>query len=439
MKIRGQGGEALVCLICVALVLCSSPAPTAAATFEIIASDRINDGFNDGRSRAPVGGNPGTTLGKQRINVIRRATTLWGAVLSSDVVIKLSVGFDAFGSADCQPSSAWLGFGGPTTAFADFVGAPRPGTLYPSALADSLAGTDLNPAGADISAALNQYIDSGCFSNGAPNGWYYGYDGNGPRGTIDLLQTVMHELAHGLGFTSFIGANGARCCGSRPMDDAFMINLEWHEVGLTWPFLTDEERVLSSIAVGGLHWVGPNVQAVASHLTAGRSGTHVEMYAPPTYRLGTSVSHFSTTLAPNELLEPFLAPSASRVLTLAALQDLGWVLPGGSASTPVPTPTATEPVPTATSIAADTATPTATLTATATPSPVVTPAEEIAACACDCDHGGAVSINEVQGIAAIYLGTRPLNICPSADASGDGLVSIHELQQAANQFLGGCP
>ena len=67
----------------------------------------------------------------------------------------------------------------------------------------------------------------------------------------------------------------------------------------------------------------------------GRVGTHVRMYSPASLQLGSSVSHFDTTLSPDELMEPFLISGASRALAIAALKDSGWHLVGE------PTPTAT--------------------------------------------------------------------------------------------------
>jgi len=424
-----------------ASLLCS-PAATSAAAFKIVAADRMGEGFNDTTPRAPVGGNNGTTLGGQRLNVIRYATNLWGALLRSNVIIRVGAEFGPFQASECLPSSAWLGYAGPAAAFANFAGAPHADTLYPSALADSLAGTDLNPGGVDIAAAFNQNIDEGCFAVGAPNGWYYGYDNNPPPGTINLLQTVLHELAHGLGFASFIGQSGARCCGSRPMDDAFMVNLEWHEAGLTWPFLADYERVISATTIDGLHWVGPNVQAAASYLTAGRTGTHVHMHAPESYLPGASVSHFGTALTPNELLEPYLASSALRVLAVAALQDIGWTLEDAATPTPIATATATPRATstrTATAVPTDTATPEPTATRTPTMTPTRTRTLRVNRCGCDCDGDGSVSIHEVQGIAAIYLNKDSLQNCRGADASGNGAISIEEVQRAANEYLHGCP
>jgi hypothetical protein len=423
----------------VAISLASATAPVRAATFKIVAADRMGEGFNDTTPRAPVGGNPGTTLGAQRLNVIRYATSLWGADLHSNVQIRLAVEFGPFAPTECRSSSALLGYAGPTTAFVNFNGAPLRNTLYPSALADSLAGTDLNPGAPDISAAFNQDIDSGCFSIGAPNGWYYGYDNNPPPGTLNLLQTVLHELVHGLGFASFVSETGARCCGNNPMDDVFMMNLEWHEVGLPWTLLTDEERIASTRTVDGLHWIGPAVRSASDVISSGRTADHVHMFAPAVYQPGASVSHFSTDIFPNELLEPYLAREARRVLSLKALEDMGWIPAGAVPPTPTATASATS-TPTATRSATRTATspPSPTPTRTLTPTATHT-VKRRETCTTDCNGDGSVSINEVQLVANIYLAVSTVANCPSADVGADGEVSIQEVQRASNEYLRGCP
>jgi hypothetical protein len=426
---------AIVMAVCaIAFASAARPTPVRAATFKIVAADRIGDGFNDGTPRAPVGGNPRTTLGAQRLFVMQHAANIWGAALQSNVVISLGIEFGPFAANECAPTAALLGSAGPSTAFANFSGAPRADTMYASALADSLAGRDLYPGATDISAEFNQDIDSGCF-NGAVNGWYYGIDNNPSPGTINLLQVVLHELAHGLGFASFVDYNGTRCCGGSPMDDAFIVNLEWHEVGLTWPYLTDEERVLSMYAGDGLHWIGANVRAASGSLTAGRTGDHVQMFAPVVFQPGASVSHFSTTLTPNDLLEPFLSSVPSRELTLKALQDIGWRAAGAA------TPTATHRVaPTRTPTPPPTFTATASATNTPTPTAFMTPTiRRSEGCGCDCNADGQVSIGEVQGVANIYLAVAPVENCPDADVNRDDLISIQEVQRAANEYLIGCP
>ena len=57
------------CLVLVALAVSLTAAPAqGAAVFAIINGDPAGVGFNDPTIVAPVGGNPGTTLGEQRLN-----------------------------------------------------------------------------------------------------------------------------------------------------------------------------------------------------------------------------------------------------------------------------------------------------------------------------------------------------------------------------------
>ena len=102
-----------------------------------------------------------------------------------------------------------LGSAGANNLFYNFGGAPANGVLYPSPLANKLAGSDLDPGQADISANF----DSG-------TNWYYGLDGNTPFSQFDLVSVVLHEIGHGLGFagTAFVGTdlNGYILNGSLP-------------------------------------------------------------------------------------------------------------------------------------------------------------------------------------------------------------------------------
>src|SRR5439155_14419220 len=120
-----------------------------------------------------------------------------------------------------------------------------------------------------------------------------------PAGTIDFVSVVVHELGHGLGFLTFVDlASGAKMLG---FDDTFMLNLERHGgAPPDYPSMTNAQRVAASMDTGNLHWVGPHVEAASGVLTAGTVGTHVQMYAPNPQQLGSSVSHWDTSLTPNQ-------------------------------------------------------------------------------------------------------------------------------------------
>jgi len=297
-----------------------------AATITIVNLNGPGEGFNDPSPPdldSTVGGNPGATLGEQRLIAFQSAADLWSTLLDSAVEIRAGAQLNPL---FCTPTSAVLGSAGPTTAHRDFAGALMTNTWYPQALANSLAGTDLAPAADDIAAQFNSNLDLGDPNCLGGIGWYYGLDATPPGSKIDFVTVVLHELGHGLGFLTFVTlATGAKLSG---LDDTYMLNLENHTTGLLYPNMTNAERVNASRNTGNLHWVGPNVVAASGRLTEGVDPNgHVEMYAPNPQQPGSSVSHFSNALSPDELMEPFFTgPNHNVGLALELSADIGWVL-----------------------------------------------------------------------------------------------------------------
>ncbi|MFQ5515417.1 MAG: hypothetical protein ACE5FG_13415 [Myxococcota bacterium] len=323
---------ALFMLLCTAAL--STATARAAATLTVLNLDSAGEGFNDPTPVTPVGGNMGTTLGEQRLIAFRHAATLWSAVLSSDVEIKIGARFDPL---PCSASEAVLGQAGPQNLWRDFSGAPLANTWYPEALANKLAGVDVCPPGTcapptdDIGAEFNSSLGTTC---AFPDGWYFGLDGNPPGFDIDFVTTVLHEIAHGLGFLTIIGPTGTKFFGA---DDIFSRLLEDHSTGMLWPPMTDSERAASSIDTGDLHWTGAAAVVAAGSLSSGVdiSSGHIEMYAPSPYETGSSVSHFSTSLVPDDLMEPFdTGPIHALSLAAALLGDLGWSVCGNGIPEP---------------------------------------------------------------------------------------------------------
>jgi hypothetical protein len=185
-------------------------ASAQATTITIVnALDGPTEGFNDPTVVAPIGGNPGTTLGQQRLNVFQYAANLWAAILPSNVTIRVSAKFDP---QTCSPTAGVLGSAGPAQVFEDFAGNLIANTWFHVALANKLANMDLS-ASDDINATFNSDVDNQtCLS---ATDWYYGFDGN--EGTdIDLTSVVLHELGHGLGFSTQVGSTGLLLGGLRP-------------------------------------------------------------------------------------------------------------------------------------------------------------------------------------------------------------------------------
>ncbi len=294
-----------------------------AATITVINNDGPNEGFNDPTPFTPTGGNPATTVGQARLNAFQFGADLWGAALSSSVEIKVDANFDPM---FCSAGSAVLGGAGANTVHWDFPNAPLLNTLYPEALANALAGVDQSPGSADIGATFNSDLDlSSCLGS---TSWYYGFDASPPGGDIDFVTVVLHEIGHGLGFQTFVDdATGQRFLGR---NDMYMVLLEDHGASPPdWPSMNDNQRKASAIGDPNLHWVGAQViaDAAAIPLTNGVHGGsgHVRMYGPDPIQQGSSVSHYSTAVSPNELMEPFITgPNHTLDLTLSLLKDIGW-------------------------------------------------------------------------------------------------------------------
>src|SRR6185295_1541975 len=99
-------------------------------------------GFNDPTPAAPVGGNPGTTVGQQRLNAFQYAADIWGSILDSQVPIYIQSSFTPLA---CTATAATLGSAGALQVFGNFPNTELLDTWYHVALANKLAGGDLAP------------------------------------------------------------------------------------------------------------------------------------------------------------------------------------------------------------------------------------------------------------------------------------------------------
>ena len=247
---------------------CGSLTANAAALIDITSRDAPGVGFNDPTPVAPVGGNPGTTLGAQRLFVYRYVADLWQAQLTSGVKITVSAGWEAL---SCTSTSATLGSAGAWNMWHDFP-AGVPGTWYPQALANKLAGVNLSAdvpddgsgyGTVDIKTQFNVNLGNpGCL-DGTP--FYLGVDGNAGS-KVNFVETLLHELGHGLGFSVLTvqTSTGLRVLADGSAYGEGGLPSIWeglmfdNSTNKTWLNMTSLERKASAINPLKLAWTGSN-------------------------------------------------------------------------------------------------------------------------------------------------------------------------------------
>lgn len=253
-------------------------------------------------------------------NDVQAAIDVWSENFASTVPITVEATWGR------SSTSGVLGSARPGNYFSGFAGAPDSTLWYPSALANALAGDDLDKNSPEIVIQAN--------SNAS---WDQRNDGKPTSSEYDLESVFIHELGHGLGFLS---------------TDAYDTFFKYGILDQPTPFdayaQTADGRRLSdfpspSLELGTaltspLVWSGP--LGIAAN-----NGVKPLLFTPSRYEVGSSVSHldeatFSSTglnsvMTPNlDAGEVFHQPGP---LLVAMLQDLRNKPPAGIASTmPLP-------------------------------------------------------------------------------------------------------
>lgn len=242
-------------LLAAAISVALSAGATRAAEIIPINFDDPGEGYNDATPTAPVGGNPGRTIGEQRQIVAQFAADLWGGVLVSNVPVYVGAQFNPL-----APNV--LGSAGATFIFRDFSNAAVPDTWYSAALAEARSGIDLNSLYVDISSEFSSNFT-----------FYYGLDGNTPAGQVNFLDVVMHEFGHGLGFQNFENeSSGAFSSGYADIFSTFTYD---NTTGKRWAQMTIAERQESALNYGNVVFDGASATAAAGLVLGPRSSFRV--------------------------------------------------------------------------------------------------------------------------------------------------------------------
>ena len=251
---------------------------------------------------------------------VQAAIDVWSENFSSTVPVNVNV---SWGRAS---SYGILAAASAKNNFANFPNAPDKTLYYAAALANALAGKDIDPTAPELEITI---------TSDAP--WYYGTDGKCPPKSYDLESVILHEMGHGLGFISgnyYDQYSGyGRIDQPTPFDAYAQLPDGRRLADMPSPSIETGKALTSP-----LYWSGEN--AIKAN-----NGIKPPLYAPSIYEPGSSISHLdertfsqsgaNSVMTPNlDSGEVFHLPGS---LLLAMIDDMRVKPPAGIAyGTPQP-------------------------------------------------------------------------------------------------------
>ncbi len=244
------------------------------------------------------------------INPFEKAVTIWEKYLVSPQIIRITANWNSLGVGVLAETGA-------SKIYKNLGGLPQMNTWYPSALAEALTNRNLNSAEADITVSLNSNIN-----------WYEGLDGNPQSGEYDLVSILLHEIAHGLGFSSSMNiVNNAQG--------------KYGQVGVPYIFDTFMVDAGRNRLINANLYGNPSIN-LKQVLTSNEVYFYLplpkflnsppQLYAPNPFRAGSSFSHLDEGIYPagnpNSLMSPNIKTAEviqkpGEVL-LNCLKTMGW-------------------------------------------------------------------------------------------------------------------
>jgi hypothetical protein len=217
---------------------------------------------------------------------INGAVDVWAQNFASKVPIKVRVLWER------QSNSGILASAAPGKFHTNFKNIPDADLWYASALADAIAGEDIEPTIPEITIRINS-------TNGPM--LYLGTDGNCPSDKYDLKSMILHEMAHGLGFLSNADYDDLYGYGSIQQPTPYDAYTQLPD-GRRLMDLDSPSLELGKALTQPLVWSGAN--AIRAN-----NGIKPLLYSPSTYEGGSSISHLDEDTFANSPRDAVMSPN----------------------------------------------------------------------------------------------------------------------------------
>lgn len=244
------------------------------------------------------------------------AVDIWETVLSGSVTITIDANWEVL-------SPGILGSTG-TLSERNFPGAPTT-DYYAASAANQIAGFDISPGSFDMTMTFSSVFD-----------WYLGTDGNPAFDEYDLVTVTLHEIGHGLGFSSSKKYSNTTGIGSFSVGNTGVPKN--YDQFLTLGSFGTDLLDLSGTTLGDA-LTGNNVYNSSPLAVAANGGVAPRMYAPATYAGGSSISHWNESTYPAGNPQSLMTPQVGAgeaihnpgEMMIGLLEDLGWTICYGDA------------------------------------------------------------------------------------------------------------
>lgn len=255
-------------------------------------------------------------------DAVNYALLLWQELITSTVPIVVNVSWRAQGDDGALASA------GPSYYLLENSVYDIPQHYCPISIKNRIKHVDQLPLRRDIAVTIN-----------SDNDFYFGTDGDCPITQHDLVSIVLHEIGHGLGFTS----TAKKAEKDVTADSVFLRGaLGWDEkIGSPFDYFIEdgyEQKLMNSDVYENPSrkifeaFVGNNLYFGGTLSKAANDGKHVPIFAPRKWDDGSSISHLNEASYlggdPNSLMTPQINMGevihSPGLITLAILGDMGW-------------------------------------------------------------------------------------------------------------------